>query len=243
MATTDWAFDMLAHIKERYAAVLGFTPDDHQRYPDRITGNAVSGRTVIIPKAVGSENAGRFRRWVTLPVGHWQNITARPLGWRYLVLMVGLLPDGEPWWSALYEESMLAEVRDHSEDKGGFYRFDPGLTGRALIADWDKDRPEQLPVPEAEEVPTDTRNVRGNRWQDQTLHRDTSVAQILKQVRMAAMSPGGLDRSSWDHDATDYDGHSNKQVKIAASMLLDRPEEWLSMDDAWAIVEETAGIG
>lgn len=148
--STDWAFDVYEHVIDRYAEALDFTPDEPQRYPDRITGTVHEGpppglitqRAVIIPKPVGHDNATRYRRWVTLPPVHWQNLTNRPAGWRYFILMVGLLPDGQPWWSALYEESTLAELRDHSESMPGFYRFDPGLTAKALIADWDKDRPD-----------------------------------------------------------------------------------------------------
>jgi len=146
--TPDWAFDIEEHVLDHYAEKIGFTPDEKQPYPDRIVGtitepiNGQDFRAVIVPKPVGHDNAVRYRRWVTLPPVHWQNLTSRPAGWRYFVLMVGLLPDGQPWWSALYEESSLAESRDHSENMGGFYRFDPGLTSRALILDWDKDRPE-----------------------------------------------------------------------------------------------------
>jgi hypothetical protein len=144
---TEWAFDVLDHVLDQYAERIQFTPDEDQRYPDRITGtvtetiNGTDARAVIYPRPVGYDNANRYRRWVTLPPVHWQNLTSRPAGWRHFVLMVGLLPDGQPWWSSLYEESTLAELRDHSEDMGGFYRFDPGLTQRALIAEWDKDKP------------------------------------------------------------------------------------------------------
>lgn len=148
MSRTDWAFDVVQHFVDEYAEGIGFTLDPDQNYPDRTTGTihwppevGEPQRAVVIPRAVGFDNADRFRRWVTVDKTHWGAMTARPAGWRVFILMVGLLPDGEPWWSALYDESMLAEKRDFSEQMGGFYRFDPGLTADARIADWDKDRP------------------------------------------------------------------------------------------------------
>lgn len=147
----DFAFDVLQHVVDNYADGIGFIPDVEQHYIlDRITGTRYVGATaetmtneriVIIPRAVGFENADRFRRWVTVDKTHWGAMTARPQGWRVFVLMIGLLPDGQPWWSTLYDEQVLAEKRDFSEQMGGFYRFDPGLTGPARIAGWDKDDP------------------------------------------------------------------------------------------------------
>lgn len=153
MARTDWAFDVQGHFEQYYADSLGFVPDEEQQYVlDRITGTiygVTSGnpdvRGVVIPRAVGFDNADRFRRWVTVDKTHWGAMTARPNNWRVFILMIGLLPDGQPWWSTLYEESTLAASRDHSEEMGGFYRFDPGLTGPAKIAEWDRDRPEPKP--------------------------------------------------------------------------------------------------
>lgn len=148
MATrTDWAFDVQEFF-EQFAGPLGFEFDEKQNYPDRITGTLWSGttadphdqRAVVIPRPVGHDYANRYRRWVTLPPVHWENITNRPAGWRYFVLMVGLLPDGSPWWAALYDEQTLAQRRDHSENMGGFYRFDPGLTEAALVAEWSQEK-------------------------------------------------------------------------------------------------------
>lgn len=145
----DWAFDIREHVQQHYADKIGFRADEVQRYPDRVTGEITEEHTaanhvfraVVVPKGVGPDHAVRYRRWVTLPSLHWQNLTARPTGWRYFVLMVGLLPDGQPWWSALYEEWTLTEMRDQSENMGGFYRWDPHLAARALVAEWDKDKP------------------------------------------------------------------------------------------------------
>lgn len=138
----DWAFDVTEHVVAHHAKSIGFTPDDRQWYPDRTTGTLESGgRAVVIPKGVGPDNAARYRRWVTLPSSHWQSMSARPSGWRAFVLMVGLLPDGQPWWSSLYDEQLLLSVRDHSENMGGFYRFDPHLAATALVSEWDKDKP------------------------------------------------------------------------------------------------------
>lgn len=145
---TDWAFDVAEFFQTQFASQFGFILDAEQRYPDRITGTMVEPhnaadhefRAVVIPKAVGYENANRYRRWVALPVSHWENMTNRPAGWRFFVLMIGLLPDGSPWWAALYDEQVLASQRDLSQQMSGFYRFDPGLTDPALIGDWDKDR-------------------------------------------------------------------------------------------------------
>jgi hypothetical protein len=150
MTRKDWAFDVREHVENIYAPALAFTADDDQQYEGQITGwigheNGTTTRAVVIPRGVGPENAARFKRWVTVPRGHWQSMGHRPLGWRAFVLMIGLLPDGDPWWSALYDEALLQP--EFAEDKGGFYRFDPGLTQPALIKDWDKDRPADPPKP------------------------------------------------------------------------------------------------
>lgn len=146
----DWSFDVVDHVLDHYAEALQFTPDEQQRYTDRVTGTVYEAlthqdrRAVILLRGVGFINAERYRRWVALPKGHWESITSRPPDWRFFVLMIGLLPDGQPWWSAIYEESTLAELRDHSENMRGWYRWDPGLTEKALIKGWDKDAPEGM---------------------------------------------------------------------------------------------------
>lgn len=148
MSPFDWAFDVPEFFRREFADRFGFILDEEQRYPDRLTGTYVSGgtrdpvesRAVIIPKPVNFDNANRFRRWVAVSRTHWEGMTARPAGWRFFVLMVGLLPDGSPWWAALYDEQVLANNRDLSEQMGNFYRFDPGLTDPAIVGDWDKDR-------------------------------------------------------------------------------------------------------
>lgn len=142
----EWAFDIEEHVREYYADKIGFVPDDIQRYDDRITGYVTGGgvvgyRSVIIPRAVGADNAARYHKWVAVNRVQWDGMRSRPDGWRYFILMIGLLPDGQPWWSRLYEERVLAEQRDFSENMGGFYRFDPGLTEKAFLAEWHKDRP------------------------------------------------------------------------------------------------------
>jgi hypothetical protein len=148
-----WAFDIVEFFHTQFANPLGFALDEEQRYPDRITGTLYGGsthnpterRAVVIPKPVGYDNAGRYRRWVTLPPVHWENMTNRPDDWEHFILMVGLLPDGTVWWANLYNERILAEKRDQSEQvpgpSGPFYRFDPGLTSPALVAEWHKDKP------------------------------------------------------------------------------------------------------
>lgn len=160
----EWAFNVREHINRVYADRIGFIPDEEQRYPDRHTGTLVSGdlrnpteeRAVIIPKPVGADNAQRFRRWVALPPVHWENLTSRPRGWRYFILMIGLLPDGQPWWSRLYDEQLLAQSRDLSEQVsargGSFYRFDPGLTAPALMLEWDSEKPGVLESPAVYQV-------------------------------------------------------------------------------------------
>lgn len=148
----DFNFDVVDHFETAgHFARLDFRPDPEQRYDDRITGSVMEGPpesrfrvpAVIYPRAVGSDNADRFSRWVTMSPAQWQAITTRPRSWRFFVAMVGLLPDGTPWWSRVYEESVLAELRDHSEQMGGFYRFDPGLTDKALASSWHLEQPEQ----------------------------------------------------------------------------------------------------
>jgi hypothetical protein len=212
----DWAFDVQQHFVEVFADRLGFDPDEEQHYPDRITGTLYEGdthnpreyRAVVIPRPVGYENASRYRRWVTLPPVHWENITNRPAGWRHFVLMVGLLPDGQPWWSRLYDEQILAGSRDHSEQvnagRGGhFYRFDPGLTAPALVLEWDKDKagdgileaPGEYQVSWTEGVTT-TRDAAewvaklwelaeegGHLTADLTVDRETMVAKIRSVAR------------------------------------------------------------
>lgn len=147
-SSNEWAFDVAKHAVTYHADSIGFVADQKQWYADRVNGTLPDGgRAVILPKGVGTENATRYRRWVTLPAGHWAAMTARPLNWRPFVLMIGLLPDGQPWWSTLYDEQLLAQTRDHSENMGGFYRFDPHLVEMAVVSDWDKDEPFTLTGP------------------------------------------------------------------------------------------------
>lgn len=140
----EFAFDVQEHVLRHYGPIIGLVPDDDQHYPDRIVGSDpnTGRRVVVIPKGVGFDNADRFRHWVAVDPTHWASMTARPEGWDTFILMIGLLPDGQPWWSALYDERRLAQDRIHSEQMWGFYRFDPGITKNALVGFWDKDRPE-----------------------------------------------------------------------------------------------------
>lgn len=148
----DNAFEVYDHFIDQHAEAIDFTPDGVQRYDDRITGTISEGppnartdyRAVVIPRFVGYENASRYRRWITLPKAHWAALTARPNNWRYFILMIGLLPDGQPWWSNLYEESEL-NPQFFEQMPSGFYRLDPVATAAALINDWDKDRPDTAP--------------------------------------------------------------------------------------------------
>jgi hypothetical protein len=141
----DWAFDVQAFFRTNLGDPLGFDPDDLQRYPDRIVGTLYSGtthnpveqRTTILLRGTGPDNAETFKRWVTVLPAQWQTMGNKPKPWRYLILQIGLYPDGTPYWANLYDEAALAPVKEHAERMGGFVRFDPGLTQPALVATWD----------------------------------------------------------------------------------------------------------
>lgn len=143
------AHDLLDHFESVYADQLEFRADEDQGWPDRILGYSrdiasTEARTSVIVRFVGPDNAGRYRRWITVPNAVYESMTRRPAGWRFYVLMVGLLPDGGPWWTALYDERALArpDVLPFAEairlDRGGmFWRFDPHLAEKALVAEFD----------------------------------------------------------------------------------------------------------
>lgn len=147
----EFVFDVHKHFIEHHMARIGMDPDPEQRYPDRITGTLVEPtldqiRAVVIIKPVGYDNAGTFRRWVAVSPAHFDQMGVRPAGWQHFIMAVGLLPDGNPWWSSVYDERQLAEVRESAQHvstggHSGFYRFDPGLTAPARLSDWDKDMP------------------------------------------------------------------------------------------------------
>jgi hypothetical protein len=148
------------HFEHDYAARAWFQldeefrPDDEQPYDDRILGylgkqGEQGTRAVVVVRFVGPDNAARYRRWITVPPAVYESMTRRPQGWRFFVLMVGLLPDGQPWWSALYDERVLArpDVYPFAEamvTSGRFYRFDPHLAERALLAEHDFTEPAQF---------------------------------------------------------------------------------------------------
>lgn len=139
------------HIEDVYAARIGVVFDEAQRYADRLIGTDTNGqRVVVLIRIVGADNAGRFRRWVTYRKSDFESMITRPIGWRYYTLMLGLLPDGSPWWSALYDETHLRQpdVYEHAEQViRGLYRFDPGLAAPALVAEHDFTRPGPVPEP------------------------------------------------------------------------------------------------
>lgn len=146
------AYDLLEHVEDVYAEKLGLTTDSDQTWDDRILGYNNNGeRVVITVRFVGHDNAARFRRWITVPPATYDSMTRRPNGWRFYVLMVGFLPDGTPWWTTLYDERVLArpDVYPFAEVMGAagrFYRFDPHLAEKALIAEFDfTDRQQPLP--------------------------------------------------------------------------------------------------
>lgn len=144
-APRDWAFDAQAFFQTRFGDRMGFEPDDLQRYPDRLVGTLWGGtthdpveqRTTVLLRGTGPDNSETFRRWVTVLPQQWATMGAKPKGWRYLILQIGLYPDGQPYWANLYDEAALAPVRGYAERMGGFVRFDPGLTQPALVASWD----------------------------------------------------------------------------------------------------------
>jgi hypothetical protein len=165
MANRGLGFSVEDHIRQVYADRIGMDIDPRQNYPDRVVGTmrqkpgdaGVPDRVSILIRPVGADNAGRYRRWITYRAADFDSMITRPTGWRYYALMVGLLPDGKPWWSALYDEAILRQpdVYEHAEQMGStgrFYRFDPGLSSRALIDEYDFTKPEEHSTPKI--VPT-----------------------------------------------------------------------------------------
>lgn len=80
----------------------------------------------------------------------------------------------------------------------------------------------------------------GIRWSNQTLQLDSRVTDVIQQLRDAARE-GRLVREEWDHNSPGYNsGRSNKRIMIAGSIVLDRPQTTLTMDDAWNVMLELA---
>ena len=99
----------------------------------RFTGHAHHGGTASVDlRTVGYQNAAQYRGWLTLSPGQVRAMSSeRPAGWRFYVLMIGLLPDGAPWWSALWDLTEPARLLNVMTEipmpsGGSFYRVCPG---------------------------------------------------------------------------------------------------------------------
>ncbi len=79
------------------------------------------------------------------------------------------------------------------------------------------------------------------RWQDQELQSKT-LLEVLSEVRQA-ISEGRYVEQEWDHNHDNrVDGRSNKQIKIAAGMLLGRPPKMLTQRQAWSTIYQALGF-
>jgi len=66
----------------------------------------------------------------------------------------------------------------------------------------------------------------------------TNVLQVVRAMRRRA-SEGRLVREEWDHGNPSYEsGYSNKQVIIAAAVVLGRDP--IDFDEAWDVMAELA---
>lgn len=81
-----------------------------ERYP-RLFGDSERGHIAIIVKFTGDLNASRFRYWLTLSPKEWHAVRNGPKDYHYFCVQVGRLPNGDPWWMALYD--MAAVVKEH----------------------------------------------------------------------------------------------------------------------------------
>lgn len=143
-APYEWAFDVQAFFLSRFGDKMGFDPDDLQRYPDRLVGTLYTGttqhpieaRTVVLFRPTTADYAETYRHWVTLNASQFDALGHKPKGWSYLICQIGMQPDGSPYWATLYDEGVLAAVSEHAQRMPGFIRFDPGLTGPAVLAHW-----------------------------------------------------------------------------------------------------------
>lgn len=159
---------------------------------DELSGDRVS----VDIRTAGYERAAQFRGWLTMSPGAARALTVeRPDRWRFYQLMVGLLPDGMPWWTALWDLAPVARRWDDvSEevimDRGGvFYRVAPSSMpedARPEVYDFLQPDLGLLSPPQVEVAPPDliTRIVgwedRISRVADQEL---VQVDQLMLRVR------------------------------------------------------------
>lgn len=104
---------------------------------------------------------------------------------------------------------------------------------------WDKLSPEaQMELLDVTRPSEPKAKVKGMEWTEQQL-REKPVLQLIRQMRGAARH-GRLLRKEFDHNSPNYssDVGSNKQVTIAATMVLGRDP--VNYDEAWATIAELA---
>lgn len=125
-----------AHLAEQYSQALGVTgwrSSGTDRDP-RFTGTDGTDTVVVEVRFCRYENAGKYRGWLTIGAGGARAArTQRPAGFRFYSLVVGLLPDGSPWWSALWDMAPVVADWDRvveSMHDGYWFRVNPGLMPR-----------------------------------------------------------------------------------------------------------------
>lgn len=150
-----------AHLREQRYAVLGVSGWSLSGGDEpRLVGtDDIAGEQVVVDVRVAKyENAGRFRGWLTIgSPGARAMLAERPAGWRFYTLVVGLLPDGMPWWAALWDMSKVRRNWGLAEEMsdGYWYRLNPGLLqepDRPLVYDF-LQTTMGLEVPTAEALP------------------------------------------------------------------------------------------
>lgn len=126
----------------RFQAALGCRQleiSGSNRYP-RFSGDADGEHHAILVKYTGDLNARRFMFWLTAAPKELDAAKNPPDGFHYWLAQVGQLPDGNPWWIALYDLPLLFKAdaiegelieRVSMGNAGTFYRVDP-----ARLPEW-----------------------------------------------------------------------------------------------------------
>lgn len=110
------------------------------RYPRFYGDNETGEHLAIMVKYTDTRNARRYRFWGTMSPKELESVMNPPDGFHYWVAQVGLLPNRDPWWMALYDMVALRAawlddpdvIERYTYGEGVFYRVNPStLPGEA----------------------------------------------------------------------------------------------------------------
>lgn len=141
---TELALFLRQHIEDEYLEDANLRPnslDFTMDRDDRFYGQDINGNSVVIfLRIVGEDNSGPYRGWLTYRIRDFESLrVGRPPGYRYLSLVVGMAPDRQVWYTALYEESRLdlskAELKEVG--RGSFWRWPPEALTFAKLGERD----------------------------------------------------------------------------------------------------------